>query len=72
MNPELSRDLVQQHIRDIWREARQCAAPAQPPAARADRAVTRPALRSRIGFVLVETGLRLLADSSVTARPELD
>ncbi len=31
-----------------------------------------PQLRSRIGFALVEAGLRLLADRSVTVRPGLD
>ena len=36
------------------------------------RTAPRPQLRSRIGFALVEAGLRLLADRSVTARPGLD
>ena len=57
---------------------RQCAAPSQPQAvrpiqrARAYRVLLMPQLRSRIGFVLVEAGLRLLCDSSVRARPGLD
>ena len=69
MNPELSRALVTSRIDDIRREAAQSARPGRP---LARRAAPRPQLRSRIGFALVEAGLRLLADRSVTARPGLD
>jgi hypothetical protein len=69
MNPELSRAFVTSRITDIRREAALAAGPAQP---RVPRTAPGPQLRSRIGFALVETGLRLLADRSVTARPGLD
>ena len=69
MNPELSRAFVTSRISDIRREAAQTARPGQP---LARRIAPLPRLRSRIGFALVETGLRLLADRSVTARPGLD
>jgi hypothetical protein len=69
MNPELSRAFVTSRIHDIRREAALSARPAQP---LASRTAPGPRLRSRIGFALVETGLRLLADPSVTARPGLD
>ena len=46
--------------------------PPGPDRALARRTAPRPQLRSRIGFALVEAGLRLLADRSVTARPGLD
>lgn len=85
MNPELSRAFVSHHIRDIRREAALAAGPAELTASSTrsapgqTRAQTRgqtlaagPQLRSRIGFALVEAGLRLLADRSVTVRPGLD
>jgi hypothetical protein len=67
MNPELARQLAAEHVRDLRHEATRHGA-AQRPA----QAAPRPQLRSRIGFALVEAGLRLLADGSVTARPGLD
>jgi hypothetical protein len=69
MNPELSYAFVTSRITDIRREAALSAGPGQP---LAPRTAPLPRLRSRIGFALVETGLRLLADRSVTARPGLD
>jgi hypothetical protein len=87
MNPELSRALVSNHIRDLRRDAALAAGPAGLPEV-TGRAAQRPQLRSRVGFALVEAGLRLLADrsalanhsvlnhsalaNSVTARPGLD
>ncbi|HEX3491260.1 MAG TPA: hypothetical protein VHU92_18065 [Streptosporangiaceae bacterium] len=67
MSPELTRQLAAEHIRDLTHEAARHAA-AERPALTAPR----PQLRNRIGFALVEAGLRLLADPSVTARPGLD
>ena len=68
MNPELSREFVTSRIDDIRRDAALCSGPGP---RLAPRTAARPRLRSRIGFALVETGLRLLADSPVTARPGL-
>ena len=67
MNPDLSCQLATQRIRDLRHEAARYGA-----AERRTQAAPRPQLRSRIGFALVEAGLRLLADPSVTARPGLD
>lgn len=73
MNPELSRAFVTSRIDDLRRDAALCSGPgcAGPGPRLAPRTAARPQLRSRIGFALVETGLRLLADKSVTARPGL-
>ena len=68
MNPELSREFVTSRIDDLRRDAALCAGPGT---RLTPRTAPRPRLRSRIGFALVETGLRLLADSPVTARPGL-
>lgn len=68
MNPELSRAFVTSRMDDLRRDAALCAGPEPRPA---PRTAARPQLRSRIGFALVETGLRLLADRSVTGRPGL-
>jgi hypothetical protein len=68
MNPELSRAFVTSRMDDLRRDAALCAGPGP---RLAPRTAARPQLRSRIGFALVETGLRLLADRSVTARPGL-
>jgi hypothetical protein len=67
MNPDLSCQLAAEHVRDLRREAAQRSAAERPA-----QAAARPQLRSRIGFALVEAGLRLLADPPVTARPGLD
>jgi hypothetical protein len=67
MNPELTRQLAAEHVRDLRQEAARHAAAQRP-----TQAAPRPLLRSRIGFALVEAGLRLLADGSVIARPGLD
>jgi hypothetical protein len=70
MNPELSLDLAQQHVREMQREATQCSAPGPEPAAGPSLVRALPSqLRSRIGFALVEAGLRLLTDSPATAAP---
>lgn len=77
MNPELSRALVSNHIRDLRREAALAAGPSRScrsseVSGPSGRAALRPRLRSRVGFALVEAGLRLLADRSVLAvRPRL-
>ena len=68
MNPELSREFVTSRIDDLRRDAALCAGPGP---RLAPRIAARPQLRSRIGFALVEAGLRLLAGRSVTARPGL-
>lgn len=67
MNPELTRQLAAEHIRDLRHEAARHAITERPAPAG-----PRPQLRNRIGFALVEAGLRLLADGSVVARPGLD
>jgi len=72
MNPELSRQLAACRIDDFRREVGQREAAQRAGAERPARTAARPQLRSRIGFALVEAGLRLLAEPSVTARPGLD
>jgi hypothetical protein len=67
MNPDLTRQLAAEHIRDLRHEAARHATTERPA-----QAASRPQLRNRIGFALVEAGLRLLTDPSVTARPRLD
>ena len=58
--------LVSSHTGDIGRQVAACRAAARGRASRsAAGAASRPGLRSRIGFALVEAGLRL----QVTARP---
>jgi hypothetical protein len=71
MNPDLTRQLAAEHIRDLRNEAARHEA-AQHAATERPAPAPRPQLRSRIGFALVEAGLRLLADGSVVARPGLD
>jgi len=72
MNPDLTRQVAAEHIRDLRHEAARHEAARHAATARPAPAAPRPQLRSRIGFALVEAGLRLLADGSVTARPGLD
>ena len=55
MNPDLSCQLAAQHVRDLRQEAVRHSAAERPATA-----ASRPQLRSRIGFALVEAGLRLL------------
>lgn len=70
MNPEISRQLAASRVDDFRREAARGAAARE--LTRSARTAPRPQLRNRLGFALVEAGLRLLADPSVTARPGLD
>jgi hypothetical protein len=67
MNPQSLADLTSYRVRDIQAQAAQCARPAQRcnlrPEMAGHGAHARP-IRSRIGFALVEAGLRLVATAS--------
>lgn len=72
MNPQTITDLASHRTHEIRSQVADCRRSAQRPQARttpADRAARRPHLRSRIGFTLVEAGLRLVA-SAPSARPQ--
>lgn len=67
MNMQMMNELTSDRIRDITRQAARSRGPAgQPATSPAAARPHRPRLRSRVGFTLIEAGLRLLATSPGT------
>jgi hypothetical protein len=67
MNQHLMNELVSDRIHDITHQAAQSRRPSELRAARpATGHPDRPRLRRRIGFTLIEAGVRLLASSPAT------
>jgi hypothetical protein len=72
MNPHVITDLASYRTHEIRSQVADCRRSAHPSRTRpapADGTARRSRLRSRIGFTLVEAGLRLVA-SAPSARPQ--